>query len=511
MEEGLVRTVELPGKRIYFFDWRYVHPGSFRWNDASGKRFPLWHGGEIGPASWVPSDFPFGVTLVPQQAKKGEPLALRGETWDSILWHGTVQHDEGRYRLWYEAVSPEDYAAKRSPGNKNLFCFAESDDAVTWHKPALPYYPYGDAERTNVVYGGRLCDDRGFHGAGVFRDPSAPAAERYKLIHFGEMRGERLARYLETHPREEVDAHAWRQNGALARALYGAVSPDGLRWTPLPDPLLAHMADTQNVCEYDPDRGEYVAYVRAWQQSRRCIGRVGTKDFGRWPRSEIVLTPADGLGPSAQWYANAKSRYPHAPEIHLMFPMEWRTAEDRYYPHLATSVDNAHWSLVPGGSVVTPGPSGAWDEGGAYMGAGLVPLPGNRVGALYAAWRIPHKYPRNVPFVELAWASWPEGRMVGLRAAEQGEFSTQTLRVDASRATLNVRTGPTGSVRVEAVGTGGERLPGRSFADSTPITGDHAAASIAWGAETSFGQAPGAPLRLRFRLYDAELFGIEFE
>src|SRR5688572_2179066 len=119
MEEGLVRTMELPGKRIYFFDWRYVHPGSFKWLDAAGKRFPLWHGGEIGAASWVPADFPFGVTLVPQPAHKGEPLALRGETWDSILWHGTVRHEEGRYRLWYEAVSPEDYAAKRTPDRKS--------------------------------------------------------------------------------------------------------------------------------------------------------------------------------------------------------------------------------------------------------------------------------------------------------------------------------------------------------------------------------------------------------
>ena len=100
--------------------------------------------------------------------------------------------------------------------------------------------------------------------------------------------------------------------------------------------------------------------------------------------------------------------------------------------------------------------------------------------------------------------------MVALRAAERGELSTQTLRVNATRATLNARTGPTGSVRVEAVGANGEPLPGRSFAESTPISGDHAAAPITWGSTDTFGQAPGVPLRLRFRLYDAELFGVEF-
>jgi hypothetical protein len=138
-----------------------------------------------------------------------------------------VRYEDGCYRLWYEAVSPEDFAAatarfavapsmensggdgsrsgnlsgngsdgrrtssgvRREPGNLNLLCYAESDDGVTWHKPALPYYPYREADRTNIVYGGQQCADRGFHGAGVFRDPSAPAPERYKAIHFGAMRG----------------------------------------------------------------------------------------------------------------------------------------------------------------------------------------------------------------------------------------------------------------------------------------------------------------------------------
>ena len=91
VEEGLVRTMELPGKRVYFFDWRYAHPGSFRWLGGMAGR-PGRHRGHR-PIS-------FDVTLVPQQAQKSEPLSRRGETWGSILWHGTARHEDGLHRLW---------------------------------------------------------------------------------------------------------------------------------------------------------------------------------------------------------------------------------------------------------------------------------------------------------------------------------------------------------------------------------------------------------------------------
>lgn len=91
VEEGLVRTMELPGKRVYFFNWRYVHSGSF-----SGS--VVWLGGRVAIVG--AGRFPFGVTLVPQQAQKSEPLSRRGETWDSILWHSTARHEDGLHRPW---------------------------------------------------------------------------------------------------------------------------------------------------------------------------------------------------------------------------------------------------------------------------------------------------------------------------------------------------------------------------------------------------------------------------
>ena len=45
----------------------------------------------------------------------------------------------------------------------------------------------------------------------------------------------------------------------------GAVSSDGLRWTVLDTPLVNvgnSVLDTQNVAAYEPETGEYVAYLR---------------------------------------------------------------------------------------------------------------------------------------------------------------------------------------------------------------------------------------------------------
>ena len=84
---------------------------------------------------------------------------------------------------------------------------------------------------------------------------------------------------------EEIDAEA-----EIRHQVRGAVSPDGLRWTALDEPLLdtGHtQLDTQNIAAFDEDTREYVAFLRGQLDRRRSVRRTGGKEFGNWHRDAI--------------------------------------------------------------------------------------------------------------------------------------------------------------------------------------------------------------------------------
>ena len=144
----------------------------------------------------------------------------------------TVFEDEGRFRLYYTGhyggTNPEDEYDPR----RHVLAYAESDDGVTWTKPSVGSVEFEGSKDNNIVF-----DDIGT----VFKDPSAPADERYKLI------------------------YQYKKEGG--DRVLGAVSPDGLRWTRLEQPLLTgYVSDTQIVAKFDEEQGKYIGYFRGWDR-----------------------------------------------------------------------------------------------------------------------------------------------------------------------------------------------------------------------------------------------------
>ncbi len=54
---------------------------------------------------------------------------------------------------------------------------------MTWRKPPVGRTAYYGETKSNIVYR-RTLSPNGMHGASVFKDPHALAAERYKLIYY---------------------------------------------------------------------------------------------------------------------------------------------------------------------------------------------------------------------------------------------------------------------------------------------------------------------------------------
>ena len=503
---GIHPPFRLPSNVVLFHDWRYVNTGTVRWHTEDGSGVPLFATEPHPPVRLDTPLLPTGIRLRAQMAEKSEPVISAGAD-EIMLFGGSLIREGGMYRLWAESWPIDTFESSRG-GEHNLVRYFESDDGVEWRAPKLGVIERNGSRANNIVYGAPMTGDSvGYHGGCVFLDPSASPSERYKAWHLGLVQEEKAKRWVAKRPW----AADMNRPLASARGLYGATSPDGISWTPIPEPMVLQSSDTQNVCAYDVVRKAYVAYCRTWFFHRRTIGRMESPTFSDFPLPEEVLWPSAAMEPHDLWYNNAKTIMPGTVDYHVMFPMRWRLVGDSFDFHLATSPDGIIWQVLPGGPVCEPGPAGAWDQGVVVPGVGLVDLPGDRTGMLIEGSPVPHKHPRVAPLGKLAWATWPRERLAALEAPEHGFFATWPLAFDGRTVVLNLKTSFAGHVRVAACDGSGRPLPGRGFDDCDIVSGDTARRTVTWHGEADIGHAEGAPVMLQFQLREASLYSIRFE
>jgi hypothetical protein len=536
--------VELKGNTIYFTSWKHVRQGQFAWKverspnaTEEEKLQGAWLKGDSDqPAKFETSDMPRGVRLVAQKAEKVpfQPGQIAAQVFD-----------DGKYKTWYTmdpCPDPEPFSTKDKilPGYNGHVAYAESVDGVTWTFPKLGLHEYAGNKDNNIVWRGDIDGlSRGFHGGTVFVDQSSND-ERYKMFHLGIITDDEWNTYAAKYP-DEVDTMARRQDVGGYRCVvgvFGAVSPDGLHWTTLPEPLMIQHADTQNTCYYDAERKEYVAYIRAWQVNvkapgfeqqapdnwigvgRRSIGRSVSKDFRHFSKPEIVATTGADMAPSHLFYTNCKTSLPGAPDNHVMFPWVWELESDGGSVWLLSSEDGGLWSRVPGGPVIEPGMPGKPDGAFVVASGNLLEYPGDRWAVNYGGVPIPHKYPgRDVskrkglyPGVQgvSGLATWPKGRLVALQSDDEGEFATIAVVAKGNAIRLNASVKPTGYIKtaVRRYGTGAD-VEGRGFEDADRLIGDGLAMPVTWKGETDL-KLEGAPVIFRFKMRHASLYAIDF-
>ena len=426
---GVGEPYEPLGRRIVFTNWYWIRPGTVRWLDKKGKRPGI--GESVGPLEldFRPLDSPSGVELRLQPAERIGPLVEADKPWEdgSGVCITTVFRDGGIFRGWGSPMT----TSGPPPGHR-FFYYLESHDGLTWRRPNLGIFNF-QGSRANNILGPKLPT------ANIFIDPSAPAAERYKLVRMG---------------------------------IEGGISQDGLHWKMLPKPIVEDYSDTQQVGYYDVRLRKYVIYTRRWSVGprsprvppdarrswstvgRRSIGRTEGEDFRKLPVPETILEPGLDFLPSDGLYTNCRTSIPGALDHHLMFPTLWHMRDDTTSVILASSHDGKLWHYVPGPAVLTTGPFGAWDGGCVFAHPNLLELSDGSFVLPYTGYNFPHKYPRGQFKFAPGYAVWPKGRLVALEALERGEFATVSILSPGRRLRLNVRTRRGGSVLVSPSGMG---------------------------------------------------------
>lgn len=473
----------LPGRRITFTDWYYIQPGDLDWVDAEGTSVYVDGNSGLNEARHVGISAPQGIRI---EAKKPTVVG----PFDNMPYR-TILQDGGVFKGW---TSTEYY---------------ESSDGMAWEKKALLEL---DA----------LHEDGVHH---VFLDPAGPANERFKAVWVGHITREAFERYRAARP-EDWEPRALFLSGEKdeVTCLRGSVSPDGIRWTTLPEPLVVEYSDTLNTAYYDTAVRKYVIYTRYWSIGpraaelppdirnswtgfgRRAIGRTESADFRAFPPSEMILEPSPSMLPSEALYTNGRTTVPGNPDQHLMFPAVWNASiDDTTRIVMASSHDGKVWYWTPGGDLLQTAPFGAWNGGCIWTNPNLLELPNGDWALPYLAHNVPHKYPRGQRVGGMGYAIWPKGRLTALVAEEQGAFTLMPFLAPGRTLTLNVSTRRTGWIKVEVAG-----VEGRTFAECIPILGDQAAAPVHWKNAADLGKSPGEPVTLRIQMYQAELFGLDF-
>jgi hypothetical protein len=199
-------------EKYVFVDWSWVEAGY----------------GVIWPYTKTPSLSPDGIALQTHRpVVEPQPVMRPDQPWESycINVYSTFIRCEGKIRCWYECFPDE-----TMDDMKSYFAYAESDDGIHWVKPSLGLFEFKGSTDNNIMMN--------VHGTSVIFDEDAPPDERYKMI---------WVMYVRNDPQNH-----WCR-------IHGAVSPDGIHWNDLPEPIL----DNPGTCSRTIAISGSTSFIRA--------------------------------------------------------------------------------------------------------------------------------------------------------------------------------------------------------------------------------------------------------
>jgi hypothetical protein len=466
---------------------------------------------ELGSDRWLfvdrallESERGTAIRLHPPQRR--ETVWTPARPWEgNVCWFPHAVKDGDRYRMWYWArrvVEPGPPAKMEAFG-----AYMESQDGIHWERPHLGLVPFEGSTNNNLVW---PPPGQEHQNLAVFIDesPASPPEERYKAL----LRGD-----------------------APERGLWGAISPDGLRWTLLgdrpmvPSPADDWLFDSPNVAFWDPWREEYAIYARGWTQFQdpppavngvrqgdyktRRVRRTASKDFQNWSEFEY-LDLHQVEEPREQLYTNATVAYERSRNLYFMFPMRFVYERKRadVWPQdglsdiaFLSSRDGVTWDRLFPEAWIRPGlDQNNWHDRSMAVGRGIVQTGADEL-SLYVneAFRTPAA--RFVRYtVRLDGFGSINAPLAG------GEVTTVPLTFAGDTLELNYATSALGSVRVEIQNESGAALPGYALEDCDPLFGDDVARRVTWRGQASVAALIRQPVRLRVALHDADVYSLVF-
>ncbi len=494
------KPIEFASNKQVFIDWEFIEPGY-------GLAFKP---EQQEKSNSMPHMMPYGVHLgVYKPCVMQEPLIKQDLSSDgletdkgSVGGFNTLLFDEGIYKLWY-SVTIESIVEKTDEiGSESVLCYAESKDGISWEKPKLGLFELNGNRNNNIVFGLNTT----FVGSTVFKDPSGTPEERYKLICSGR-------------------PYSYNGKSKLQMWVYGSVSPDGIHWSTFDEPILKCASDTQDICFYSPEQGEYNAYLRGWHPQtrggyggRRTITKSVTKNFRKFPEPEIVMSPLPNDPPDLDFYSSAAQRWPGTKNAYFMMPAFYHRSSDIVDIHFAVSRDGEIWNR-PSLEPIIPANQGSMEGAmSIYASVGVVPFGVNRWAFPLTQYHFPHNAGYRKHFKEspgimaggLYLATIREDGFMALETEGQGECWTQVICFRGSKLLTNSWAPYGGRVLIELTDEKGNPVSGYTMDECDGAKGDVFNRAMSWKGKQDVSFLEGRPIRMHFKLIRARLHSFQF-
>ena len=468
------------------------------------------------------------------------PLVVPQESWERAeFMYGTAMQDQGDrgFRIWCTNVGSQPYGQ----ADRQLRCqlwYASSKDGIVWERPSLGIVEIDGSKDNNICALNRIGKQLRA-GNVIFNPQAADPAHRY--IHLQQ----------------------------LSTGTAPSYSGDGLHWTDDEAPVL--MASDAATLSHDPVQNRFfcssVSDVKARGFFRRSIEMAET-DLHTWRRNDdfktvLVADEIDDAGAPAR-IARLRSildydnpDHYHAQLHHMVayrshcvtlgmvtvWDNTWSRdreplfsgGRDRAIVHTQLTVsrdpDWLEWHRMPERkSLIEPSDPGEWDC--AIRMPFYRPLEvGDELWLYYTGWARLFNAPRmygagvitgakpgktiklddtlipageKLPANGIGLATMRLDGYISLDAGPRGGvLTTKPFTFRGSKLVLNARA--LGHITVEILNADGERM---EECGHVSITGDSVKHCIPW---QDLRSLTGKPVRLRFRMWNAQLYGFAFE
>ena len=425
-----------------------------------------------------------------------------------VTIYGSVHRDGGRLRMWYLAL-PEnwDYA-----GDMSSTAYAESDDGIHWHKPALGLIEHGPGPN-NLV-------NVSLHCPSVFIDPDSPPSHRYRATGCG------YKGLFMGHP------------DITEQGYYTSHSADGLDWQL--DSLEPRWRSADVITSiYHPAQRRGVIAMKYTPRVNRIMRRsIHTAEFRDGVYSDAVsaLYPDEFDDVCAATRGRASCDYygmgmlgAGSGTVGFLWnywhdlPYTWDSRFALYGTSDVTLVyqpeAGGRWMHVPGRPNFIDHSLHPWMSG--WINTASCPIEmGDEHWLYFSGVPISHGFYLDERWQNIdrwtewttrygkggiSFARWPKWRLFGFESDPEGSFTIDLGRVsEPSELILNYRTRPGGSLHVELADTAG-----RALEDSVELSSDEIEGRAAWRDGTVIAPSGGAPVRATLHLACAAVYAYE--
>lgn len=438
-------------------------------------------------------------TMTGTRLKLHEPVpagvALRFDApWEGAFsGYVTVLQDQSLFRMYYRG-SPR---AGRDGSDHEVTCYAESLDGITWTKPHLGLFKVNGTRQNNVVWAGGAPFSHNF-APFLDRRPGVPPNERFKAL-----------------------------AGTAESGLHGFVSDDGVRWKKLrAQPLLTQGAfDSQNVAFWSEAESCYALYLRTWTgggfAGYRTISRSVSADFLQW---SAPVEMSFGGAPHEHLYTSQTQPYFRAPHLYVALPMRFVPGRKVLTDSQAQALGVERGYVADCAETVFMTSRGGTTYARTFLEGFIRPGvdPGNWASrAGLTALGILPTAPAEISLYKQAHYAQPSAHLlrytlrtdgfVSLHAPYQGgECVTRLFTFEGRELTLNFSTGASGFIRVSLEDAKGHPIAGYAMDQSEEMVGDAIERVVTWKHGADLRNLAGQPVKLRFRMNDADLYSFRF-